>query len=142
MNDFEKFSKRMDKLSDEMVAKVEKVHRVVALTVARDLIENTPVDEGRARSNWQSSLSSPNKKRREAFAPGVKLGRGESANKSAANDASDAEIAKHIPHQDIYITNNLKYIGSLNDGDSEQQPALFVERAIKRGQSISLDLDL
>ena len=110
--------------------------------MVNELIKNTPVDTGRARSNWQASLSTPNKSNIEPFNEGKKLGKGETANASKAQSAANSEIGKHIPHQDIYITNNLKYIGILNDGSSEQEPALFVERAIKFGQAISTDIDL
>jgi len=142
MSDLKRFGKRIDKLSNEMIIKIEKVQRAVALVVVSDLILNTPVDEGRARSNWQASLGKPEKGKVDAFNEGKKLGIGEISNATAAIDEANRIIAGHLPSQDIYITNNLKYIGLLNDGSSEQQPALFVERAIKVGESINVGIGL
>lgn len=142
MTDLKNFGKRMNKLSDEMFVKVGKIHRAVALTVVKELINNTPVDTGRARSNWQASLNKPEKAIVDAFSEGEGLGIDETSNAVGALDEANGEIGKHLSGQDIYITNNLKYIGILNDGSSKQQPALFVERAIKNGESISTDIDL
>jgi hypothetical protein len=63
-----------------------------ALDIYADLIDETPVDTGRARQGWQ------------------------------LDDAGDA----------IKITNNVEYIGALNNGHSKQAPQHFVEAIVDR----------
>ena len=130
MNNFKDFANKMDETADKVGIRVSQVHRAVALTVVDDLVKNTPVLTGRARSNWQANLSKPNNSIADA-----------KSEEEAIGEAGD-NIGKHIPGQDIYITNNLKYIGLLNDGSSKKQPALFVERAIKRGEATKSDIKL
>lgn len=137
-----RFAKKLADLSDEMSEKVERIHRAVALVIINDLIFNTPVDTGRARSNWQANMRKPKNNVIEAHAPGKKLGINETANTGKAISLANQEIGKHTRGEDIWITNNVKYIGFLNDGNSLQSPKMFVERAIKRGESIATDINL
>lgn len=95
--------------------------RRVAVTVDSELVFSTPVDTGRARSNWQVELNQP------------ASGTAEPVAASAAVAAAEAKIATAKPGDTIHITNNLPYIGRLNDGWSAQAPAGFVETAVLAG---------
>jgi hypothetical protein len=129
------FAERMKKRASTMESGVSKLVRKVALTVQRDLVLATPVDTGRARSNWQVSVGGPSTGELEAYSPG-KGGSSAGPNAQAAIAAGEATIAKRQPGQDIFIQNNLPYIGRLNEGWSAQAPAGFVEASIKHAEQV------
>jgi len=106
--------------------------RKAALAVDATVVLATPVDTGRARSNWQASLGAPATGTREAYSPGTGGATG-GANAAAAQEQAKAVIARSQPEQAIHITNNLPYIGRLNEGWSAQAPAGFVQTAVLRG---------
>lgn len=107
----------------------------VALVADQVVVVSTPVDTGRARSNWIASLGLPATQEIEPYAPGEGLGRGEGANAQAAIAQAQSEILTRRQGQDIYISNNLPYIEKLNDGSSAQAPANFVAKAIQAAVS-------
>jgi hypothetical protein len=108
------------------------IKRRAALAIDAAVVISTPVDTGRARSNWQANLGGPADGTLEAYAPGTAGSTG-AANTSAALDQAKAVIAGSRPQEAIHITNNLPYIGRLNDGHSAQAPAGFVEVAVLVG---------
>ncbi len=101
-----------------------------ALVIDQLVVMGTPVDTGRARSNWVVSIGLPSFGVIAPYAPGNKLGIGEGANTAGALDQGRAVIARRKDPQTIYIVNNVHYIGSLNRGTSPQAGANFVEKAI------------
>lgn len=103
----------------KVIENLEKTIRAVALVVDAELVNTTPVDTGRARSNWLPSLNVPDLRTVE---PGGKPAVGPVADSFRIDDT-------------ILITNNLPYIRRLNEGSSLQAPAGFVEAAIARGIS-------
>lgn len=98
--------------------------RRLAVTIDQVVVVETPVDTGRARINWQIGLDGP----AQGTLPEPPTGGGSAAQLSM--DKAAADIAKHKNGQAIHITNNLDYIGRLNDGYSAQAPANFVEMAV------------
>lgn len=103
---------------NKVVGTLDKTVRAVALIVETDLVNNTPVDTGRARANWIPTLNSPANFTNLALSPiGIE---------TVLNSFKTADT--------ILLTNNLPYIQKLNDGSSTQQPAGFVERAVQRGK--------
>lgn len=111
------------RLADE----VSKQHRLlcirIALNVDQRLVLATPVDTGRARSNWLASLDEP---RREIVAP-------RSEAEAAAETLAIIEQAKEFPI--ITLSNNLPYIRQLNEGSSKQAPAAFIQTAMAQALS-------
>ena len=105
------------------VAKVEKpleaAVRRAALAADAALVRATPVDTGRARSNWIPSLNSPDYRIVDI------------------NQKPDlaAAVANMKPTDTIFITNSLPYIRRLNDGYSAQAPAGFVQAAVQSAVS-------
>lgn len=93
-----------------------------AILIDQTLVAATPVDTGRARSNWIVTLGVPSAASRLPMSPTEALREGESV------------INGWRPGQSIFITNNLNYISKLNAGSSAQAPAGFVERAVERGR--------
>lgn len=115
----------------ELPEEVNKVVRQVALVASTELIISTPVDTGRARSNWQVGVGEPVFNAREPFVPGV-AGSTISENTQQAINEASKKIQTRKPEATIYINNNLPYIGRLNEGYSAQAPAGFVEAALKK----------
>lgn len=105
---------------------VETMQKVV-LAVDSAIVLSTPVDTGRARGNWLPSINTPDEsKLRDNFDP--------SGSKAIGEAQSVASVVK--PGDTVYISNNLEYIGALNDGHSQQAPAGFVEKAVQVVKSI------
>jgi hypothetical protein len=111
------FSLELDKwFKDEVEDKIVQITRMIGLEVLKRVILKTPVDTGRARGNWFVAIGSPS---------------------SAANgnpdkpgqttiDAGSAVITGLTEAQAVWITNNLPYIGRLENGYSQQAPAGMV----------------
>ena len=102
----------------KVVERHENAVRAVAFIVDATVVQMTPVDTGRARSNWLPSINTPS---RLTVQPG---GKTEMRSVIQGYKLSDT----------IYITNNLPYIERLNNGWSQQAPAGFVDMAINAGK--------
>jgi hypothetical protein len=103
---------------------VDRVVQETALAVDRELVVSTPVDTGRARSNWQVGAN---------IAPTGTL---EPSDLGAPIAQAERAVAVRQPGQNIYIVNNLPYIVPLNEGHSAQAPAGFVEDAVQAGREV------
>lgn len=121
MSDLNRFAARMKKHGDRLPKNVAVNVNRAALRILSVVVPATPVDTGRARGNWQTSIGSPllGETGRLDKTGGVTI------------NAGRAALSGRKAEQTIYITNNVPYIGRLNDGYSAQAPANFVERAIK-----------
>lgn len=114
----------------------------VGMKVVTEVVNRTPVDTGKARSNWQVTIGQPATGELPPYAPGSHLGRNETANAAAAVASARSALATHGQGRTIYITNNVNYIEKLNHGWSQQAPANFVVHGIMtvkpfiRGQKI------
>jgi hypothetical protein len=106
----------------------------LAAAILQTVVFSTPVDTGRARSNWLVTLGSPSSATLEPFSAGDHLGISETANAAAAIAAGNATIPRRVPEQTVYIQNNLDYIGLLNSDQtpSVQAPPQFVQKAIQK----------
>lgn len=102
----------------KVIERLENTVRAVALVVDATLVETTPVDIGRARSNWNPSLNVPDS---SIVEPGQK------------KSISGINTAYKITDT-ILISNNLPYIKKLNEGSSKQAPAGFVDAALQKGK--------
>lgn len=107
---------------------VERTVKRIALNVVANLQEDTPVDTGWARANWIPEIGTPFEgtagTREAAEAGNVDV---------ATQQFGIARIATGYKlGPPIYITNNVPYIETLNEGSSSQAPAAFVQAAILR----------
>lgn len=122
--DLKRLEKHIKKVKLEVENTTTKKFREVALEVDRALVFATPVDTGRARSNWIPSIGTSSKTIKEK-----------------PNDLSqiltDAQLTvdKAKLGDTIYFTNNLPYISRLNEGSSAQAPAGFVEKAVQAAKA-------
>jgi hypothetical protein len=138
---FKKFGTRMRGHGEAVVVGSARIQRRAALAIDAAVVVGTPVDTGRARANWQAELDQPASGVLPAYSEG-KGGSTAGANTQAAIDQATAKIEQHQPGQVIHITNNLHYIGRLNDGWSAQAPAGFVETAVQIGvEAVQLEAE-
>ena len=125
-------SERLKQRADNLHNGVTRVMRQVGLETLRDLTVSTPVDTGRARSNWLVGVNAPPTSEIEPYAVGSKGSTG-GANAQMAFDAGEIVIKGFENKGDdtLYLRNNLDYIDKLNDGFSRQAGAHFIESAVK-----------
>lgn len=111
-----------------------------ATGVVTELVESTPIDTGRAISNWGATLGTQPIPYRPAAVPG---------SKGSTRQATIAEALGRMLRviqgyrsggrkgdgRSINIVNGAPYIGRLNAGSSSQAPAGFIEAAIQRGRA-------
>lgn len=136
-NSFGDFVRRMHVHVDNVPREVSRVMKKTALAVDQTVVMATPVDTGRARSNWIVSLGEPAEATRDPYAP-LPAGKdaskvSESGNAAGAINQAKETVAGHRGGQTIYVTNNLPYIERLNEGYSAQAGAMFVEEAVQAG---------
>ena len=128
------FAKRVSRIAVEVEGNVERAMKDCATAVARSVVEGTPVDTGKARSNWLAGIDTPVIAEIEAHAPGMGGSTGDTNAEAAIGLASAViETFDIEKNRSIHVTNNLPYIQPLNDGHSAQAPANFVEMAVMEG---------
>lgn len=131
------FVKRMGRLGAVVEENADKTVRKAVIAVDRTVVMATPVDKGRARSNWVAELDTAFSGEVEPYAPGEGGSTG-GANSEAAMAQAARVAASYDGDQnsEVHITNNLPYIQALNDGHSAQAPADFVREAVQAGVSV------
>jgi hypothetical protein len=126
----QQFSAKMRKLAADIPVNAQRNFRQTVLVIDQALVTSTPVDTGRARSNWIVG-SGPSSRAIDAYAPG------EAGSTRGPNTrAAIAQAKAFLDSTDItvvYISNNLNYIVYLNEGSSAQAPAGFIEAAVQAG---------
>lgn len=120
----------MDRLSRQIPVGVKSMVKKTVLAIDQVLVTSTPVDTGRARSNWVVGTG-PSTRAIDAYAPGEG---GSTAGENA--QAALRQARAFLDSTDattIYISNDLDYIEYLNQGTSAQAPAGFIEEAVQAG---------
>jgi hypothetical protein len=130
--DLRTFSRRITAIAERVEPAAQDVVRKTALAVDQTVVMATPVDTGRARVNWQVQAGAMPSDVVPPYAPGAG-GSTAAQNTQAALEQGKIAISGAQPGQEIHITNNLPYIGRLNEGHSAQAPAGFVEQAVNAG---------
>jgi hypothetical protein len=90
-------------IQHQVETQTEEEYRAFAFDVFGEVLRKTPVDTGRARANWHIQINTPDYSTDEGTIPKYQ-------------DVN----ADGFPN--IYISNGLSYIGSLDDGISKQAP--------------------
>ncbi len=135
---------RLRVINRALEADILEFHRSIARTILYEVVERTPVDTGRARSNWTVTLRSPALGLRWAFSPipsrwrrpyGPGGSRGETANLQAAVRQGNAVLAglQSSEHMSTFISNNLPYILRLTRGWSNQSPTGLIIGGVRAG---------
>tara|TARA_B100001250_G_C19678722_1_gene734865 strand:+ start:421 stop:822 length:402 start_codon:yes stop_codon:yes gene_type:complete len=106
------FNISLDDFEGETLEAVHKKKRLIGLKVLRGVVLKTPVDTGRARANWQLSINVPK--------TDVVNSKQKAGTKAITDGNRKLKLMKL--GEDVYITNNLPYIGVLERGHSKQAP--------------------
>lgn len=117
-------------IKDELTASLADEVRKVGFKVLQGVTLKTPKDTGLATSGWLVGIQNAPSDTPTA-APGA------SASAGLAQSAGLSVIGQYPKQElpDLWIVNNLPYIGRLNDGYSLQAPAKFVEQSIAEAVS-------
>lgn len=99
------------------------------------VVDETPVDSGKAVSNWKLGLNFAPRTQRGAIIPG-KNGSTADANREAVKQEALEVVVRAKEGHVIYVTNNVPYIDRLNGGYSAQAPAGFVESAMGASRDV------
>lgn len=119
-----KLNKRFDKVAERLGLSVVTVQKKIAFDIFADLVEQTPVDTGRAMNNWNISVGTADRSVKEE-------GGSPAGIQGAKEGIAAATLAGLKPFSTVWISNSLPYIVFLNEGSSDQAPSGFVERSIK-----------
>jgi len=138
---FKQFESNMRKRGQQVVKNAAEAVKKVALVVDQRVVEATPVDTGKARSNWTANLNGPVSVIREPYSPGQGGSTG-AANIAAAIQQATTVISTAKPGDEVWISNSVSYIGGLNKGTSTQAPANFVQTAAMSGLEEISSLEL
>ncbi|MEJ7831341.1 MAG: hypothetical protein WKF79_00365 [Nocardioides sp.] len=129
----------MEDQIDVIVADLEKFTRgeviALALNVNANLRDSppggTPIDTGWASANWVPSVGEPFIEQQGEAAkeptPGQIIARAR-----VADEGQNDVLAWRNTDGPIFSTNNVPYIGALNNGHSAQSPRGFVQAAIEK----------
>ena len=112
------FSLELDRAATEIPAElVTTVHKKLHLEALGRIVRRTPVDTGRARGNWQSTVGSPAGGEREV-APLEPLKEKDipASTVVALFDGALRDVRGMEPFSVSYLTNNLNYISVLEEG--------------------------
>lgn len=128
----------LEKLGSKIQQAATKIVKQVATGIGATVVDTTRVDTGAARSNWRATLNNPAGGVIPPYAPGNKLGKNEIANANSAKAQQRQVISRFNAKKDrsVVITNNLHYIGILNDGRSGVSPDNMVEQGLQTGRLI------
>jgi hypothetical protein len=117
---------RIDEAANELA-------KGVVRAIDRDLVEHTPVDVTTAVSNWQPGVRLPADFMLPAIFPG-EAGSTAPQSRREAIAHTERALKDKDPGVPFWLSNVAPWIGPLNDGTSKQEPAGFVERAIRKGE--------
>jgi len=120
-NNLQEFNNEIQAFAETIPGKVSLLQKKIVLEALKRLVEKTPVDTGRARGNWQTTIDL------------AASGQLETLDKDGmATVAKGIAAITGLPDYSIvWISNNVDYIEFLEDGSSQQAPtgmlALTVE---------------
>lgn len=143
MRDFSQLPGDLMAAANRLEAGASRIQRDVTRVIHERVVYSTPVDTGRARSNWLVSADEPINYSIFPYAPGAYLGIDETANAEAAIEQGIAATASlTTKNERVWIVNNVLYIADLNEGTSPQADAGFVELAIHDGKRFAKGLNV
>lgn len=118
------FSADLRRVSTKLGTSLDQTRRAVIVELYGSVILDTPVDTGRARGNWQTSVGQP-------------VG-GVIARDDKGGSAATAQVSSNLGKlgDTVFMSNNLPYIEGLEEGDSKQAPAGMVRKNFARIQAI------
>ena len=121
---FGQFNRRMQKIGAAVVANTEATVRRAALIADQVVVTATPVDTGRARANWITSIGAP------VFQQKPEPGSPSDGPRQSLAQGTGVIASWRVGAGPIYITNSLDYIKRLDEGYSAQAPNGMTAQAI------------
>jgi len=119
----------LEAFDDEVEAELVQFHKKVALSFLQEVVAKTPVDTGRAQSNWRTGV--------ETVPTGVLPSAGTS--RQAAFERAEKEALNAFtslkPFSIVWVTNNLPYIEPINTGHSAKASPRWIERSLQDVES-------
>jgi hypothetical protein len=112
------FSIDMAKFGAKTIKKMRLAARRIALDVFGRVIKRTPVDTGRLRGNWQTTVARP--------------AEGEVDVRGRAQTRDEARVITDLwgGEGSVFLTNNLPYAEAIEMGHSQQAPSGMVRITI------------
>jgi hypothetical protein len=107
-------------------AAVDKLKAAI-VAVVDEVVNRTPIDTSRARTNWQTIIGGP----ATAEVPFVMGAAGSTASQAYQRAMASAEAATKAVRlgNRVWVSNCVPYIHELNKGTSQQAPPNFVDHA-------------
>lgn len=136
-NDFRSFNLQLDDFARKIGVSGTTVAKRVGFDLFGRIVRKTPVDTGRARASWNISVNQADRSVTESVRvtseAGLKKGLIKRAVKAAvtASKMHDLRSLQVNPGDTIWISNNLPYIVTLEEGHSKQAPAGMVAVSIE-----------
>lgn len=124
-----RFNQRMFGLSRNVVSNANDIVKGAARSFMKRVIDETPVDTGKAVSNWKVGLGYEPHGIEQSAVPG-KGGSTAAPNRERAYLLASTRISARVTGQTIYVVNNAEYIDRLNNGYSDQAPGGFIDQAV------------
>jgi hypothetical protein len=103
----------------------------LALDIQANLQEDTPRDTGWARANWVMSTGAPledDQVARTTDPTPAQVSQAAVRQTQSLDDVLSYDLARGA----IFTTNNVPYIGRLNEGHSQQAGSAFIQRSVGR----------
>ena len=120
------FAEELKQASSLVLEEADEDRKAITIKLFNSIIQDTPVDSGRARGNWQTSTGTPKTNTIETL---------DSTGSLAQSDALDVVLTS--PEEGtVHFTNNLPYAQPLEFGHSGQAPAGMVRKNMARIQKI------
>lgn len=116
--DFKKALMKLEKTS-------EKIIRATALQLFSAIVDDTPVDEGRLRGNWQATLGQPSQ-----VTVSINDKSGNPTKSKIGSTVNKLELNKSV-----FLTNNLPYANVIENGDVRIRGHFMVKRAVASFES-------
>lgn len=115
------FAADLKRLCDAAGDKAELVVRKAALDLGGQMVDRSPVDTGRFKSNWMTGIGAMDSSTTTAADPSGQPSR----------TKLQAQVAGWKPGQTIWITSSLPYAYRLEHGYSKQAPGGMVRLAVQ-----------
>lgn len=126
MSGFDDFNERMARRALKVIANVEKHVRRAALIADATVVQATPVDTGRARSNWNVSVGGPVFTNNEPT---------DTSGSAAIAQGGEVIATWRVGGGPIFIANGLPYIERLDTGYSAQAPSGMSAQAVNAARA-------
>ena len=122
------FTSDLSRFENKVKNRLLVVPRKVALEVLKRVVMRTPVDSGRARGNWQTSVGSPIT---------TEIDRVDKTGATVMAAALPTIESWDAANVSIFLMNNVPYIQALEDGHSKiQSPSGMVKITVAEFQGI------